>query len=110
MTIGVWARVHSCQCGRTQAGRQAQAGSTHVCPRGRQVITRDEFAKIVGPRPFPDSSGTHPDDDAVYPALQVGLRDPATSAVCAGGAAPDATHTFDAGGLRGPNIFQGRAR
>jgi len=38
-----------------------------------EVITRDEFAKIVGPRPFEDSPGTHPDDDAFYSSLQTPL-------------------------------------
>uniref|UniRef100_A0A7S4LDC7 AAA+ ATPase domain-containing protein n=1 Tax=Eutreptiella gymnastica TaxID=73025 RepID=A0A7S4LDC7_9EUGL len=42
-----------------------------------EVITRDDFIKIVGPRPFVEGVGTHPDDDTVYAALQSPVHDPA---------------------------------
>uniref|UniRef100_A0A7S1ISB6 AAA+ ATPase domain-containing protein n=1 Tax=Eutreptiella gymnastica TaxID=73025 RepID=A0A7S1ISB6_9EUGL len=44
-----------------------------------EVITRDDFIKIVGPRPFADVYGTHPDDNTPYAALlPAAAPDPAT--------------------------------
>ena len=58
-----------------------------------EVITRDDFIKIVGPRPFEDEAGTHPDDHTVYAALQAPPHDAAAEKASAEGdaaSAPDA--------------------